>query len=209
MIESEYSNEYCDRCADKREFILHSEKLRSFENDLAREKIGKLESRLRSSARANIFFGFLFLIQFVFLLMWSASANAQETSCARAKLTWEPPTTRQNGDVLTIEELDYYTIQVVDMSSGEVTTSTVNVEDYIYIEDRPYVRDVNDKPITEYWYTTKPDDEHLREGEQCFRIKVKDTDGLESVWSDYACKSMCSWSGGVDLKIRVGISENN
>ena len=139
------------------------------------------------------------------LAFMSITANAQEIPCTRAKLTWEPPTTRQNGDALSIEELDYYTIQVVDMSSGEVTT----IEDYVYIEDIQYVRDENDKVIKQYHYTTKPTDEHLREGEQCFRMKVTDTDGLESRWSEYACKTFCSWDGGVDLKIRVGISENN
>ncbi len=210
MIESEYSNEVeCERCKTK-DKILEGYKLLQ---DISQNQ----NRRLLKHAKELFWFSVILSAAFIISLVFTFTANASEIPCTRAKLTWEPPTTRENGKPLPIERLDYYEIRVIDMSSGEVTLRSQDLEDYVYIFDNPKVRDVYGNPVEQYHYSTNPKDEFLKTGLQCFQIRVwddgKNDDGttrapIPSAWSkEEACKEVCAWDGGIDLDIRIGVTE--
>lgn len=193
-MDSGFNQEYCEKCEDFRKQV------NMFEQQIyARtEELCKYIHKYRRLKKIFIVLcaAYLGLV----LAFMSITAKASEINCTRAKLSWNAPTTRVNGTSLKIEELDYYTIQVIDMSSGEVTT----IEDYVYIENIKYVTDVYGNVVDKYWFQTKPVDQNLRSGPQCFRIKVTDVGGLESVWSDTVCKDMCELR---NIDIEIGVTE--
>lgn len=130
------------------------------------------------------------------IIVFSVLPSEAAVHCSRAYLTWENPTTRKNGKPLTIDELDYFVVRVTDEGGNkeEYILSRFNVTDqYGVVQERVY--------STEESFNMK-----LREGLQCFEIKVVDTDGLESDYSTPpACKEMCLFD--VKLKIEAGVVE--
>lgn len=204
MIQNERENEAgCERCngLEHTNSSLHKLNSEILQSSL---KVGLDFIEQKSLAKIRKFWQYFWFVCFILIsfFLLHEKANASDYPCSRAHLTYSIPTTRVNGAPLTIDELDYYEIKVIDQETGETD---------FYILDQYNVVDV-DGPVNERVYTTKENQNFpLRLGMQCFSIRVVDTEGLKSVWSEITesqCKRLCSFNT-FELKIKLGITDNN